>query len=49
MCRPARQESASWLGEDYWGHGMASEILEALVDFMDTQTDIEQLTATVYA
>lgn len=38
-----------WLGVDSWGQGLATEALEALVRFMRDQTDIEQLTATVYA
>ena len=37
-----------WLGVDWWGRGMASEILAALVDYMRAETDIEQLTATCF-
>ncbi|BDQ35137.1 GNAT family N-acetyltransferase [Pseudodesulfovibrio portus] len=37
-----------WLGVDWWGRGIASEILAALVDYMREETDIEQLTATCF-
>ncbi|WP_319542606.1 GNAT family protein [uncultured Pseudodesulfovibrio sp.] len=37
-----------WLGVEYWGQGIATEILDALVTYMRNETDIEQLSATGY-
>lgn len=37
-----------WLGVEYWGQGIATEILGALVTYMHDETDIEQLSATGY-
>ncbi|QGY38765.1 GNAT family N-acetyltransferase [Pseudodesulfovibrio cashew] len=37
-----------WLGVDYWGKGIATEMVARLVDYMTLETDIEQLTATCY-
>nr|WP_321255940.1 GNAT family N-acetyltransferase [uncultured Pseudodesulfovibrio sp.] len=37
-----------WLGVKYWGQGIATEILNALVTYMRNETDIEQLSATGY-
>lgn len=41
-------EIGYWLGVKYWGKGLASEMVEALVQYMTTETDVEQLTANVY-
>ncbi|NDV20729.1 GNAT family N-acetyltransferase [Pseudodesulfovibrio sp. JC047] len=37
-----------WLGQDYWGQGIATEVLAVIVTYMQESTDIEQLTATGY-
>ena len=37
-----------WLGTEFWGQGLASELLGALVRYMTDETDVEQLTATCF-
>lgn len=37
-----------WLGVNFWGKGYATECVAALVEFMRTETDVVQLTATTF-
>ena len=37
-----------WLGPAFWGRGLATEMVTALVGYMREETDIEQLTATCF-
>ena len=37
-----------WLGTEFWGRGLASELVGALVRYMTEETDVEQLTATCF-
>ncbi len=38
-------EIGYWLGVKYWGQGIATEAVSLLIDYMTTQTDVEQLSA----
>src|SRR5690606_17083505 len=31
---PAAIEIATWIGEEYWGHGFATEASQAIIDFV---------------
>ena len=42
-------EIGYWLGVAFWGQGLASEAVNAMVNYLATSTDIEQLTAHCYA
>ncbi|BCS90086.1 GNAT family N-acetyltransferase [Pseudodesulfovibrio sediminis] len=37
-----------WLGVEYWGKGLATEVVQALVEYMTHETDVKKLTATVF-
>ncbi|WFS63525.1 GNAT family N-acetyltransferase [Pseudodesulfovibrio thermohalotolerans] len=37
-----------WLGTAWWGKGLATEIVAALVRYMREETDVEQLTASCF-
>ena len=41
-------EVGYWLGEDYWGRGIASEAVALLVDYVFRETGIIRLFASVY-
>ncbi len=41
-------EIGYWLGEDYWGKGLATEIITALVDHITATSDLELLTANCF-
>lgn len=41
-------EIGYWLGTEYWGKGLATEIVAALVDYLAAATDLEQLSANCF-
>lgn len=46
---PRRAEIGYWLGEPFWGRGIATAATEALVEWAFDATDLERLEAAVHA